>query len=92
MKCAGQEFGKHAGKTIIIRKALYGLCSFAERFRSHLTNTLRSFGFKQTRFDNDVWIHLDKSEKMYEYICTHVDDFMICSKNSKEFMKEIETV
>ena len=89
---AGVEFGEHAGKTIIIRKAVYGLCSSAERFRAHLADSLRSFGFKQTRFDNDVWIRFDKSEKMYEYICTHVDDFMICSRNPEKIMEEIELV
>eukprot|EP00957_Ditylum_brightwellii_P121016 9229095-Ditylum_brightwellii.AAC.2 len=88
----GPEFGKYEGMCIIIRKALYGLCSSSERFRSHLADTLRSFGFKQTRFDNNVWICLDKSGKMYEYICTYVDDFMICSKEPDKVMKEIESV
>ena len=69
---AGVEFGEHAGKTIIIRKAVYGLCSSAERFRAHLADSLRSFGFKQTRFDNDVWIRFDKSEK-----CTNISAHML---------------
>ena len=89
---AGPEFGKYEGQCIIIRKALYGLCSSAERFHAHLADSLRSFGFVQTRFDNDVWIRLDKSGKCYEYICTHVDDFMICSKDPEAVMKEIESV
>jgi hypothetical protein len=29
---------------------------------------------------------------MYEYVCTHVDDFMIVSKNPEKVMNEIETV
>ena len=89
---AGPEFGKYEGQCIIIRKALYGLCSSAERFHAHLADSLRSFGFKQTRFDNDVWIRKDKSGKCYEYICTHVDGFMICSKHPEAVMKEIESV
>ena len=89
---AGLEFGEHAGKCIIIKKALYGLCSSAERFHAHLADTLRSFGFKQTRYDNDVWIRLDESGEHYEYICTHVDDFMICSRNPKRVMDEICSV
>ena len=89
---AGIEFGELAGKCIIIRKALYGLCSSSERFHAHLADTLRSFGFSQTRFDNDVWIRLDESGEHYEYICTHVDDFMICSKKPELVMKEIESV
>ena len=89
---AGIEFGDHSGKCIIIKKALYGLCSSSERWHAHLADTLRSFGFEQTRFDNDVWIRLDESGKMYEYICTHVDDFMICSRNPKRVMEEICSV
>ena len=89
---AGIEFGELAGKCIVIKRALYGLCSSAERFHAHLADTLRSFGFTQTRFDNDVWLRLDESGKQYEYICTHVDDFMICSKNAQRVMDEICTV
>ena len=89
---AGPEFGKYAGMTIIIRKALYGLASSSERFHSHLADTLRSFGFKQTRFDNDVWIRKDEVEGMYEYICTHVDDFMIVARRPQRIMESIESV
>ncbi len=92
MPCAGPQFGEHAGKTIIIKKALYGLKSSAERFHTHLADSLRTFGFCQTRFDNDVWIRLDKESNLYEYICTHVDDFMIVSKHPDKVMDEIENV
>ena len=87
------EFGEeNVGKTIIIRKALYGLASSAERFHTHLANSLRSFGFKPTRYDNDVWYRNDDKNSVYEYICTHVDDFMIVSKTPKKVMSEIETI
>ena len=90
--CSGIEFGEFAGKCIIIKKALYGLCSSAERFHAHLADTLRSFGFTQTRFNNDVWIRLDESGEMCEYICKHVDYFMICSRNPQRVMDEICSV
>ena len=89
---AGVEFGEYAGKCILIQKALYGLCSSSERFHAHLTDKLRSFGFLLTRFDNGVWIRLDESGDHYKYICTHVDDFMICSKKPDRIMKEVESV
>ena len=90
---AGLEFGaENNDRTIIIKRALYGLASSAERFHSHLANLLRSFGFVPTRFDNDVWIRLDATEKCYGYVCTHVDDFMIASKDPGKIMEEIETV
>ena len=62
---AGIEFEELAGKCIVIKKVLYGLCSSAERFHVHLADTLHSFGFTQTHFDNDVWLRLDESGKQY---------------------------
>ena len=84
---AGIEFGDYAGKCVIVKKALYDLCSSAKRFHAHLADSFRSLEFKQTRFDNDVWFRSDESGKQYEYMCTHVDDFMICSKNANRVMK-----
>ena len=89
---AGPEFGKYEGCAILVHRAIYGLASSSERFHTHLADTLRSFGWKQTRFDNDVWIRLDESGKMYEYLCTHVDDFMIASRKPETAMEEIQSV
>ena len=89
---AGPEFGKYEGCTVIIIKALYGLCSSSERWHSHFADSLRSFGFVPTRFDNDVWIRLHESKTSYEYVCTHSDDFMITSKNPEAIMAQIESV
>jgi hypothetical protein len=80
---AGPEFGEHEGKPVVIRKALYGLCTSAERWHSSFAGTLWSLGFKQTRFDNDVWIRLNIDGNVYDYLCTHVDNFMICAKDAK---------
>ena len=38
---AGTEFGERAGMYIVIKKAVYGLCSSAERFHAHLADSLR---------------------------------------------------
>lgn len=93
MTKAGAEFGEYEGMVIIItKKALYGLRSSSERFHAHVADTFWSFGFKQTHFDNDVWIHYNKKGKMYKYICMHVDDFMITSRNPEKVMKEIESI
>ena len=59
----GPEFGNYDGCTVIIVKALYGLCSSSERWHSHFANSLRSFDFVPTRFDNDVWIRRHTSGK-----------------------------
>lgn len=89
---AGPEFGENEGKAIVIKKALYGLRSSAERFHTHLADSMKTFGFKQTRFDNDVWIRRREGKEFYEYVCTHVDDFMIVSDDPEAVMKEIESV
>lgn len=66
---AGLEFGKEAvRKIVIIQKALYGLVPSAEQ------------GVMPTRYDNDIWISPSQDNKGYEYICTHVEDFMIVAK------------
>ena len=89
---AGPEFGKNEGKIIIIKKALYGLASSSACFHSHFADVLRSFGFKATRFDNDVWIRLSSDRKTYEYICTHVDDFCIFSRDPQSIMDQIKSI
>ena len=85
---AGPEFGEKEGHVVVIRKALYGLKSSSERWHSHFSDTLRGLGFITTRYDNDVWIKKNRDE--YEYLCTHVDDFMIVSRNPQPVMDELE--
>ena len=89
---AGPEFGEHEGCIVIIIKALYGLCSSSERWHSHFSNTLRTFNFKPTRFDKDVWIRKHESRESYDYVCTHSDDFMITSHSPEIIMEQIQSV
>jgi hypothetical protein len=35
---------------------------------------------------------LNINEDVYDYLCTHVDDFMICAKDAKSIMDRIEKV
>ena len=89
---AGPEFGDRQGQTVVIKKALYGLCSSAARFHDHLADTFRAMGFTPTRFDQDVWIRKFSDGKTYEFICTHVDDFCIFSRNPQSVMNQITKV
>jgi hypothetical protein len=90
---AGLEFGLElVGKIVIIRKALYGLVSSSERWHSPFTDTLRGLNFIPTRSDANVWIRLGKDKKAYEYICTHVDDFMIVAKLPATIMKDLQDI
>ena len=75
------EFGNHVGSIAIIVKSLYGLTTSAEHFHTLLCDFLRSLGFKQSRFDRDVWMLLHGQNNGYDYICTHVDDLKVIVKN-----------
>ena len=85
---AGPEFGDREGCWVIIRKALYGLKSSAERWHAKFADSLRELGFSPTRFDRDVWIR-DAGDH-YEYICTHVDDFCIFSRDPWRHMRKLQ--
>ena len=84
---AGKEFGAEVeGQTVIIVKALYGLASSSRQWHAMLAKTLRSAGWRPTRYDRDVWIRLHKKSQTYEYITTYVDDFMIFSRETQPIM------
>ena len=89
----GPEFGPdREGSVVVIHKALYGLATSCERWHAHLSDTLRALGFNPTRFDQDVWIRLGTDEKHYEYICTHVDDFMIVARDPTPLMDKLQDI
>ena len=48
---AGPEFDPKQGKTLIIRKTLYGLKSASAAFRAHLAEKLEEIGFKSSIAD-----------------------------------------
>lgn len=79
-KC-GSEFGDRAGSIAIIVRALYGITTSAERFRTKFGDFIRSMGFEFSRFDRDVWMRLRDARDGYDYICTHVDDFKVVARD-----------
>ena len=76
---AGPEFGDRAGHTLIIMKALYGLCSSGLRWAERFSDVLRDMGFFPSRAERDIWMR-DMGDH-YEYIGVYVDDCAIVSKN-----------
>eukprot|EP00957_Ditylum_brightwellii_P098796 7526323-Ditylum_brightwellii.AAC.1 len=46
--------------------------------------------FRPTQFDQDMQIRLGADKKSYEYICTHVDNFYIFSKQADYVMVQIK--
>ena len=85
----GKEFGDRAGCIALITRALYGLTTSAERFRTMFADYLRSLGFTPARYDRDVWMRLRDSEDGYDYCCTHVDDFKIVARDPNQWIKKI---
>lgn len=87
---AGLEFGDKFGSTIIIKKALYGLKSSANAWHGMLSDFIRTLGFKPTRYDEDVWIRRREDGEGYDYVCTHVDDFMIVAREPQRWLEPLQ--
>ncbi len=85
----GPEFGNRAYSMALITRALYGLTTSAERFRTLLADYLRSLGFNPSRYDRDVWMRLRDKKDGYDYICTHVDDFKIVAQDADSWLTKI---
>ncbi len=52
----GPKFGKDKGHKAIVVRALYGLKSAGEAFRSHLADCMRQLGYESNKADLDLWI------------------------------------
>ena len=87
---AGPEFGSRAGSIVLIKKALYGLTTSAERWRACFADFIRKLGFVPSRYDRDVWLQQRPDGSGYDYMCTHVDDFKIVAKDPWSWMKQIQ--
>ena len=85
---AGKEFGKHAGKRMIIDKGLYGLKSSSARFHEHLSARLRKMGFKPSKADFDLWLR--PMGDHYEYVATYVDDILAFSRDPMKIIQDIQ--
>jgi Reverse transcriptase (RNA-dependent DNA polymerase) len=77
---AGSEFEIDLhGKNLIIDKSLYGLKASAARFHDHVDVSLLRLGFKEKKYDPDLWM-IEKSSH-YEYSTTYLDEILISSKD-----------
>ena len=52
-------------------------CRKASCTSSNLADFLPSTDFRLTKHDRDMWIYLKNDKKLYYFIYTHVDHFMI---------------
>ena len=84
---AGDKFGEHKGKRMIVEGSCYGLKTSSARFHEDLSSKLRNLGFKPSKTNFDLWIRPQKDH--YEYITTYVDDILAFSKNPMNIIEEI---
>ena len=92
---AGLEWGKAMeGATCIIVRALYGLKSSANAWRTHFCRTLdKKMGFKYSYADNDFWMKpctRPDGTTYYTYILVYVDDILIVSADPKKYMDQLK--
>jgi len=92
---AGKEWGEHTeGCVCVIKRALYGLRSSANRWRAHISSTLKNkMHFNFSLADNDVWMKEDiKSDgtRYYSYILIYTDDILILSETPKRYMDQLK--
>lgn len=89
---AGPEFGSDAGKTYIVRRALYGLKSASAAFRTYLAEKLEEIGFKSSVADPDVWMRAATAPdgtEYYSYVLAYVDDILAIDCDPDSIMRQI---
>ena len=72
------------------QKALYGMKTAARAFHEYFADTLRDMGFLPSRADQDLWYIKSSDHSGYDYISTHIDDFLIAAKNPGKYMEQIQ--
>jgi Reverse transcriptase (RNA-dependent DNA polymerase) len=85
---AGPKFGEREGHILVIRKALYSLCSNGARWHDRFANCIRELGFFLFEAEPDIWMR--KKGFTYEYIAVYLDDLAIAMKNPKEITNILE--
>ena len=85
------EFGEDARKTAVIVRALYGVKSGGEAFRSYLAKCMQSLGYQSCKADPDLWLTSEvKPEdgvKHYSYLLCYVDDILCIHQKCRLYAK-----
>ncbi len=82
----------HAGRTLVIVRALYGLKSSGAAWLAHFANTLCDLDFISSYADPDVWLRpavRTDGFKYYEYVLVYVDDILCVSSDPMLFFKTL---
>jgi len=87
---AGPEIGEKEGCIIVLKSAIYGTKTAAKTFHDIFGDFLRRMGFLPTRSDQDLWYIKSGDYRGYDYITTHIDDFLIAAKDPPKYMSLIQ--
>ena len=89
------KFGGDTGRTAIIVRALYGLKSAGDSFKSHLCICMRGLGYEPCMYDTDLWYKAearpDDGHEYYFYILCYVDDILVIHHDSLDILKRIDS-
>ena len=88
----GPECGEDAGAVCVLVRALYGLKSAGNSWRTALAQALDKCGFVPTPADPDVWLRpaiKDDGTEYHEMLLVCVDDILAVSHKAKSVLEEI---
>ena len=87
----GSEFGKDAGKTAVIVRALYSLKSAGAAFRSHLARCMECIGYESCKADLDLWlkpeIRPEDGVQYCSYLLCYVDAILCIHHNADAMLQ-----
>ena len=87
----GSEFGKDAGKTAMIVRAIYGQKSTGTAFRSHLAKCIESLRYQSCKTDPDLWLQPETipedGVKYYLYLVCYVEDILSIHHNADSVLE-----
>ena len=93
---AGDEWGEHKGKPVLVVRALYGLKGSGQAWRSQLADVLKNvLGFTSSLADPDVWYKPNTKadgSKYYTYLLIYVDDVICIDTDPKSYIDAIGEV
>ena len=90
----GPEFGIHAGKKALIKRALYGLRSAGFSYRSHMADCMRTLGYESCKADPDLWykamVRPSDGFEYYAYMLIYTDDCLSIHHDAIGALKELD--
>ena len=92
---AGSESGSDKGYVSLIVRYIYVLKSSGKYFRSKLSETLNSMGYRYTEYDPGVLINREtkyNGTAYYKYMFIYVDDVLHLLKDSQEDIFKLNQV